>query len=168
VPYREPVPIATGHVTDEFDCGKPALNDWLRNHALQSDAAGAARVFVTTEDETNVVGYYALAGADVEPAAATERLAKGQPRHRDISVVLLARLAVDARHQAQGVGRSLLRDAMERSVIAAENVGLRAILVHAKDDEARRWYENYGFESSPTDPLHLILLMKDVRATLQI
>jgi GNAT superfamily N-acetyltransferase len=166
VPYREPVPIAKGHVTDGFDCGKPALNDWLRNHALQSDAAGAARVFVTTEDETHVVGYYALAGADVEPAAATQRLAKGQPRHRDISVVLLARLAVDGRHQSKGVGRSLLRDAMERSVIAAENIGLRAILVHAKDDEARRWYERYGFEPSPTDPLHLVLLMKDVRATL--
>jgi len=90
----------------------------------------------------------------------------GQPQHRDISVVLLARLAVDVRHQSKGVGRSLLRDAMERSVIAAENIGLRAIVVHATDEEARRWYEKYGFESSPTDPLHLILLMKDVRATL--
>jgi predicted N-acetyltransferase YhbS len=168
VPYREPVPIAKGHVTDDFDCGRPALNDWFRKYALESDAAGAARVFVTTEDETHVVGYYALAGADVEPAAATKRLAKGQPQHRDISVVLLARLAVDVRHQSKGVGRSLLRDAMERSVIAAENIGLRAIVVHATDEEARRWYEKYGFESSPTDPLHLILLMKDVRATLKI
>lgn len=165
MPYREPVPIAKGHVPDDFDCGKPALNDWLKKYALESDAAGAARVFVTTEDETHVVGYYALAGADVEPSAATARLAK---KHRNISVVLLARLAVDTDHQSKGVGRSLLRHAMERSVIAAESIGLRAILVHAKDEEARGWYEKYGFEPSPTDPLHLILLMKDVRATLGI
>lgn len=168
MPYREPVPIAKGHATDDFDCGRPALNDWLKRYALESDAAGAARVFVTTEDGGRVVGYYALAGADVEPAAATERLARGQPRDRDIAVVLLARLAVDGRHQSRAVGRSLLRDAMERCVIAAENVGLRAILVHAKDDEARRWYRKYGFGPSPTDPLHLMILMKDVRATLGV
>lgn len=166
--YQEPVPITKGHVPDDFDCGKPALNDWLKKHALQSDAAGAARVFVTTEDGTHIVGYYALAGADIEPADATGRLAAGQPRHRPISVVLLARLAVDAGHQGHGVGRSLLRDVMAKCITAAENIGLRAILVHAKDEEARRWYEKYGFEPSPTDPLHLILLMKDTRKTLGI
>jgi GNAT superfamily N-acetyltransferase len=160
------VPISREHATEGFDCGKPPLNEWLQKYALQSDAAGAARVFVTTEDETDVVGYYALAGADIEPSEAPERVAEGLPKHRPISVVLLARLAVDSAHQSKGVGRSLLRYAMEQSAAAADIIGLRAIVVHAKDGEARNWYEKHGFEPSPTDPLHLIVLMKDVRAML--
>jgi GNAT superfamily N-acetyltransferase len=164
VAYRGPEPLAKSHALDDFDCGGPPLNDWLVRHALASQAAGTARVFVTTEDGEQVVGYYALAAAQVEPVAATERLAKGQPKHRPIPVVLLARLAVDLDHQSRGVGTSLLTDAMLRAHQAADQIGLRAMLVHAKDDRARDWYEQYGFESSPTDPLHLILLMKDLRA----
>jgi GNAT superfamily N-acetyltransferase len=164
VPYRRPEPLTKSHVLEGFDCGSPPLNEWLGRHALTSQSAGTARVFVTTEDSVRVVGYYALAAAQVEPVAATERLAKGQPRHRPIPVVLLARLAVDLDHQNRGVGTSLLQDSMLRAHQAADQIGLRAMLVHAKDDHARRWYEQYGFEPSPTDPLHLILLMKDLRA----
>lgn len=164
--YRAPVRIERTHAHDAFDCGEPALNDWLARHALPNDAAGSSRVFVTTEDGTNVVGYYALAAAEVEPDAATVRLAKGQPKNRPIPVALLARLAVDSAHQGRGVGASLLKDAMVRSIEAAGNVGMRAILVHAKNEKARAWYERNGFEPSPTDPLHLVLLMKDIRATL--
>jgi GNAT superfamily N-acetyltransferase len=164
VAYRRPEPLAKSHALDEFDCGSRPLNDWLVRHALASQAAGTARVFVTTEDGERVVGYYALAAAQVEAVAATERLAKGQPKHRPIPVVLLARLAVDLDHQSRGVGASLLKDAMLRAHQAAEQIGLRAMLVHAKDDRARQWYEQYGFEPSPTDPLHLILLMKNLRA----
>lgn len=166
MPYLKPVSLGKGHAVDDFDCGKPALNEWLQKYGVASEAAGSARVFVTTaEDERTVVGYYALAGGSVEPEDATARLAKGQAKGRPIPVVLLARLAVDTAHQGQGLGRSLLRDAMVRSLAAADNIGLRAMLVHAKDDEARSWYEQYGFEASPTDDLHLILLMKDIRAT---
>jgi GNAT superfamily N-acetyltransferase len=164
VPYRRSEPLTKSHALEGFDCGSPALNDWLKRHALTSQAAGTARVFVTMEDGNEVVGYYALAAAQVEPDLATERLAKGQPKHRPIPVVLLARLAVDLDHQGRGVGTSLLQDAMLRAHQAAEQIGLRAMLVHAKDDHARRWYEQYGFEPSPTDPLHLILLLKDLRA----
>lgn len=164
MPYRRPEPLTKSHVLERFDCGSPPLRDWLKRHALTSQGAGTARVFVTTEDGERVVGYYALAAAQVEPAAATERLAKGQPKHRPIPVVLLARLAVDVDHQSRGVGTSLLKDAMLRALQAAEQIGLRAMLVHAKDDRARLWYQQYGFEPSPTDPLHLILLMKDLRA----
>jgi GNAT superfamily N-acetyltransferase len=167
VPYRRPEPLTKSHVLEEFDSGSPPLNDWLKRHALTSQAAGTARVFVTTEDGVRVVGYYALAAAQVEPVAATERLAKGQPKHRPIPVVLLARLAVDLNHHGRGVGTSLLQDAMLRAHQAAEQIGLRAMLVHAKDDHARGWYEQYGFEPSPTDPLHLILLMKDLRAFIE-
>jgi GNAT superfamily N-acetyltransferase len=164
VPYRQPEPLTKSHTLDDFDCGSAPLNDWLTRHALASQAAGTARVFVTTGDGERVVGYYALAAAQVEPVAATERLAKGQPKHRPIPVVLLARLAVHLDHQSRGVGTSLLKDAMLRAHQAAEQIGLRAMLVHAKDDQARQWYEQYGFEPSLTDPLHLILLMKDLRA----
>jgi GNAT superfamily N-acetyltransferase len=165
VSYRAPAPIDKSHVADGFDCGKEALNEWLQKHALAAHNASAARVFVTTQEDANIVGYYALAAGDVEPSDATDRLAKGQPVHRAIPVALLARLAVDRHHQGAGLGRSLLRDALQRAIEAADRIGLRAIVVHAKDDEARAWYEKHGFESSPTDPLHLILLMKDVRAT---
>ncbi|HVE67539.1 MAG TPA: GNAT family N-acetyltransferase [Solirubrobacteraceae bacterium] len=144
--------IERTHAHDGFDCGEPALNDWLATYALASDAAGSSRVFVTTEDGTNVVGYYALAAAEVEPDAAT--------------VALLARLAVDREHQGRGVGASLLKHALVQSIAAAGHVGMRAILVHAKHEKARAWYERWGFERSPTDPLHLVLLMKDIRATL--
>jgi GNAT superfamily N-acetyltransferase len=160
------VPLEKEHLLDGFECGRPVLDAWLKNHALGNQAAGSARVFVTTEDGIHVVGYYALAAAQVEPADATARLAKGQPSRRPIPVVLLARLAVDRAHQGTGVGRSLLRDALLRVLGAADAIGLRAVLVHAKDDEARAWYERHGFEPSPTDPLHLILLLKDVRANL--
>jgi GNAT superfamily N-acetyltransferase len=151
VSYRRPEPLTNSHVVDDFDCGKPPLNDWLKRHAPTSQAAGTARVFVTTGDGERVVGYYALAAVQVEPAAATERLAKGHPEHRPVPVVLLARLAVDRDHQGR-VGTSLLQNAMLRAHQAADQIGLRAMLVHAKDDDARNWYEQYGFEPSQTDP----------------
>jgi predicted N-acetyltransferase YhbS len=102
----------------------------------------------------------------VEKAAVPERVAKGVP-NRPIPVVLLARLAVDRRFQGKGLGKGLLRDALVRALAAAEAVGVRAILVHAKDEEAARFYSQFGFTASPTDPLHLMLLIKDLRRTLQ-
>lgn len=117
----------------------------------------------TAVDDKTVVGYYALASAQVEPSEATERVRKGLPTARPIPAVLLARLAVDLRHQRGGLGASLLQDAMLRCLQAADAVGIRVLLVHAKDD-ARAWYMRYGFEPSPTDELHLLLLMKDLRA----
>ena len=161
--YRRPEPLTREHVTAGFDCGKESLNEWLVRYALPSQAARSARVFVTTQDDNEtVVGYYALTAGSIEPREAMERTAKGQPAQRPIPIALLARLAVDLENQRKGLGRSLLQDAMARAYQAAELVGFRAILVHAKDEEARAFYERYGFESSPTDPLHLMVLMKDV------
>jgi GNAT superfamily N-acetyltransferase len=168
VTYRTPEPLDKGHLLDSFGCGERALDDWLKNHALTSQASGSARAYVTTpQDSLQVVGYYALAASQVEPANATSRLARGQPSHRAIPVVLLARLAVDRDHQGRGIGRSLLRDALVRTIGAAESVGIRAMVVHAKGEAARQWYAKYGFEPSPSDPLHLILLLKDARATIE-
>ena len=166
--YRPPAPLEKHHRLDDFDCGEPALNEWLTRHARGAHASGSARVFVTTlEDGETVVGYYALAAAQVAPEAATERALKGQPRTRPVPAVLLARLAVDRKHQRAGLGRSLLQDVMLRCLDAAEAIGARVLLVHAKHEATKAWYSQYGFEESPTDPLHLLMLLKDVRSFLQ-
>jgi GNAT superfamily N-acetyltransferase len=168
VPYRPPEPLDRSHRLDEFSCGEPALDDWLARHARDAHASGSARVFVTTSgDGTTVVGYYALAAAQVAPEDATERALRGQPRARPIPAVLLARLAVHREHQRAGLGRSLLQDAMLRCLEAAESIGARVLLVHAKHEAAKAWYLQYGFEESPTDPLHLLMLLKDLRAFVQ-
>lgn len=162
MPYRRPERLTREHKLDDFDCGEPALDEWLRRHARAADASESARVFVVSEDGAAVVAYYALAAAQVEPRSATARAAKGQPS-RPLPAILLARLAVDRRHQSRGLGRSLLQDVMLRCVAAADEIGVRVLLVHAKNERAKRWYEQYGFEESPTDPLHVMLLLKDFR-----
>jgi GNAT superfamily N-acetyltransferase len=165
VTYRPPEPLGAHHRLGGFSCGEPALDEWLAKHARGAHAAGSARVFVSTTDGEAVIGYYAVAAAQVEPQDATERSMRGQAR-RPIPAVLLARLAVDAGHQNKGIGRSLLQDVLVRCAGAAEDVGIRVILVHAKHEAAKAFYLRYGFEMSPTDPLHLLMLMKDVRAYL--
>jgi len=166
VAYRRPEPLARHHGLDGFVCGEPALDEWLARHARPAHAAGAARVYVVTTDDdlAIVVGYYAVAAAHVEPAGATDRARKGQPTHRPVPAVLLARLAVAGQHQGGGLGRSLLQDVLLRSLAAADPIGVRVVLVHAKNERAKAWYQRYGFEESPTDPFHLMLLIKDVRA----
>jgi GNAT superfamily N-acetyltransferase len=167
--YRPPEPLSERHVVDDFSCGEAPLDEWLKRHARPSHAARSARVFVTTDgDEPDVVvGYYALASAQVEAEDAIERALKGQPRARAVPAILLARLAVDGGHQGQGVGKALLKDAMLRCLGAAEHIGVRVLLVHAKHDQAKVWYMRYAFEESPTDPLHLMMLMKDIAAAIQ-
>jgi GNAT superfamily N-acetyltransferase len=166
VAYLRPEPLARHHELDHFACGETALDEWLKKHARAANASESARVLVVTtgDDTATVVGYYALAAAQVEPAEATERAKRGLPSRRPVPAVLLARLAVDGRHQGVGLGRSLLQDVLLRCVEAADAIGVRVLLVHAKHERAKAWYEQYGFEESPTDPLHLMMLMKDVRA----
>jgi predicted N-acetyltransferase YhbS len=114
-----------------------------------------------------VVGYYALSAGAVISREAPGRLVRGLAAGQPVPVVLLGRLAVDATWQGRHVGRSLLLDAMARVVAAGELIGVRAVLVHAIDERARAWYAQFGFERSPTHPLHLALLIKDLRATLE-
>lgn len=162
--FGGPEPLTREHDRNGFDCGEPALNDWLARFALVNQAAGASRTFVALE-AGRVVGYYALAAAAVERRNATGRTSRGMPD--PVPAVLLARLAVDLKVQGSGLGRHLLRDAMLRTVTAADAVGIRVLLVHAKHEQARRFYERFGFEASPTDPLHLMLLLKDIRQSLE-
>ncbi len=160
-----PEPLTGAHNVKDFDCGKQELTDWLRRFALQNQQAGASRVYVVHQ-AGQVVGYYALAAGSVEPEEAPERVKKGLARH-PIPVILLARLAVDVSKHGQGLGAALLKDALKRAASAADEIGARAVLVHAKDDEAKTFYQHFGFEPSPTDPLHLFLLMKELRAILK-
>ena len=163
--YSRLEPLRGKHDFDGFKCGEESLDSWLHRYSRHAEAASSARVFVST-DGTDVVGYYALAVGQVGAQYGTARLVKGQPRGKPVPVVILARLAVDERHQGKGIGRSLLQDVLLRSAEAAQAVGIRALLVHAHA-EARDFYLRFGFEPSPTDPLHLILLMKDVSRLLE-
>jgi predicted N-acetyltransferase YhbS len=159
LPCAAPVPLSADHDCEGFDCGNPVLNEWLRRYALQNQRAGATRTFVACRGN-RVIGYYSLAVGAVDYAAASERVRKGLARH-PVPVMILARLAVDVAHQGKRIGQSLLKDAVMRTLQAAEFAGIRAILVHAKDDRARGFYEKFGFEPSPLSPLQLMLLLKD-------
>ncbi len=154
------------HPIDAFDCGQEALNNWLRKYALQNQGAGAAQTYVGLVGEV-VIGYYSLAVGQIEYSDAPERLQKGLARH-PVPVMLLARLAVDTNWQQQGVGRALLADAVRRTAQAAEIAGIRALSVHAKDEQAWHYYAQFDFVASPADPLHLLVLLKDIRKQIGI
>ena len=157
--------LDASHEVDAFDFGKETLERFLQRHALVNQKAGSAQTYGVGRGEQHVAGYYSLTVGAVEHADAPGRVGKGLARH-PIPVMLLARLAIDRAEQGKGLGKALLKDALLRTAQAAEIAGIRALLVHAKDDEARAWYEQFDFEPSPTDPYHLFLLMKDLRALL--
>jgi predicted N-acetyltransferase YhbS len=163
-PLSSPVPLDPGHDRTAFDCGIGPLNDYLHKYALPNQQNRSARTYVATRG-TRVVGYYTLAAGSVGRADAPDRVAKGLANH-PVPVILLARLAVDRSEQGQGLGKGLLKDALRRVVQAADLIGCRALLVHAKDDGAKAFYERFGFVPSPTHPLHLFLLVKDILANL--
>jgi GNAT superfamily N-acetyltransferase len=148
------------HLLDDFDCGKEELNRFLKRQAWTSQQSHSAQTYVLAKD-LRVLGYYSLAAGSVTHDEATERIRKGQARH-PIPIILLARLAVDASVHGKGLGAALLKDALLRTAQAADTVGARALLVHAKDDGAKAFYEHFSFEPSPSDPYHLLLIMKDL------
>jgi len=148
------------HRLDEFDCGKEDLNRFLKRQAWNNQQAHSAQTYVLAKDFL-VLGYYSLAAGAVTHDEATERAKKGLARH-PIPVILLARLAVDNSIHGKGLGSALLKDALMRAATAADTIGARALLVHAKDDDARAFYEHFTFEASLSDPYHLMLLMKDL------
>lgn len=162
VPLVPPVPLEKFHITAEFESGAEELDSWLRDYAWVNHQSGNARVFVAARGE-KVVGYYALATTGVEKIAVPDELKKGGVPSQ-IPCLLLARLAVDRSEGNRGMGKGLLVDAVRRAVRVSEDVGVRALLIHARNDEARRFYEHLGeFVQSPTDPLHLFLHMKHAR-----
>ena len=152
------------HTIESFDCSREELNRYLQRFAWQNQQAGAAQTYVGLAGDA-VIGYYTLAVGHVTREEAPERLTKGLARH-PVPIMLLARLAVDHRWQGQGVGKALIKDAMLRTLQAADIAGIRAFAVHAKDEEARRFYLKFDFIPSPSDPMHFFVLLKDVRRVL--
>jgi len=159
--YSVPRPLTADDDCTVFDSGEPALDEYLRTRALANHVGGASRCFVTCRGG-QVVGYYALASASVARQAVSGRIRRNMPE--PVPVHLLSRLAVDCQEQGRGLGKHLLRDAITRSVAAADLIGVRALLVHALHDQARAFYAYFEFTASPTDPLHLLLLITDARA----
>ena len=157
VPYLPLAPLDGGHDRSVFDCGVAALNLYLRNYALQNQKRGLVRNYVTTHVESKiVVGYYSLVYASLDQKLPPPKLVKGLGKY-DIPVMLLARLAVDRREEGRGLGKALLKDAILRTMQAAQIAGLKVLLVHAKDEAAVEFYRKHGFEPVLDDPLKLFL-----------
>lgn len=156
--------LAAADRVDAFDCSQSALNQYLQRFALVNQKANSAQTYVCCQDDV-VVGFYSLAVGSLDPESAPSRVMKELARH-PVPVMILARLAVDKEHQRKGLGQALLKDALLRTAQAADIAGIRCLLVHAKDDAARQWYELWEFEPSPTDPYHLFLMLKDLKSLL--
>jgi GNAT superfamily N-acetyltransferase len=159
-----PRPILQDDNVVAFDCGDSTLNDYLAWRAWTNHVSGASRCFVTTDGE-RVVGYYALAASSILHRDAPGNVRRNMPD--PVPVILLSRLGVNLRHQGQGVGASLLQDAVVRVTAAARSIGIRALLVHVVDEKARSFYAHHGFVASPTNQMHLLLRLKDVEALLE-
>lgn len=156
--------LASTDRVDVFDCGQAPLNQYLQRYTLISQKANSAQTYVCCPGDL-VIGYYSLAVGGVEAEAAPSRVMKGLARH-PVPVMILARLAVDQAHQRKGLGQALLKDALLRTAQAADIAGIPCLLVHAKDDRARQWYQGWEFEPSPTDTYHLFLMLKDLKSLL--
>lgn len=154
------------HIDCDFDCGNQALNDFFKKHALQSQLSNVSRTYVLSDHEEVVIGYYSLVYGSVSPQEVTERVRRGTGMY-PLPIILIARLAVGKKFQERGFGKALLKDAFKRCLQASEIAGLRAVAVNAKDETARCFYEKFGFESSPFDEFHLLLLMKDLKKSLE-
>lgn len=151
------------HDVANFACGKASLDHWLQRYAGQGERRDATRTFIATGEGGEVRGYYTLVAGQVEYAEATEPVRKSLSRHFPIPVAILARLAVDARSQGQGLGTSLLDDALERVCRAAQEVAVRAVVVHAIDDAAARFYERFGFRNVSAAPRTLMVTLAELR-----
>jgi GNAT superfamily N-acetyltransferase len=156
--------LGTAHDPSGFDCGVESMTTWIKRYALTSKQSDITQTYVLHRHDNHVIGYYALSAGDVNREAAPERIAKGMPNY-PIGLIVLTRLAIDARFQGRGLAATLLRDAFVRVERAADIGGVRALLVHAINDRAAQFYLHQGFVPSPMEPLHLMLAMKDLRAT---
>jgi GNAT superfamily N-acetyltransferase len=150
-----PQPLAATLILDRFECGEAVLDEWLKRRAMANQLNGASRTFVAADQDGCVCGYYAMAVGAVSHQMATSSVRRNMPD--PVPVMVLARLAVDRRAQGIKLGASLLQDAVNRAVVVSQNVGVRALLVHALHDRAKVFYEHYGFQSSSLHSMTLML-----------
>lgn len=159
-----PEKLTPAHDLWHFQCGEPELDEWLRRRALSNEEDGASRSYVVCVGR-RVVGYYALAAGAAAHTVAPGRVRRNMPN--PVPVMVLGRLAIDLGFQGRGIGSALLKDAVLRTVQAAEIVGIRAIFVHAISESARRFYERSGFIASPVDPMTLLITVAQAIQSLQ-
>jgi GNAT superfamily N-acetyltransferase len=157
-----PQPLSALHLVGDFACGEPALDDWLQRRAMGNQLTGASRTFVVVDEENRVRGYYAMAAGAVAHLQATSAVRRNMPD--PVPVMVLGRLAVDRRAQGIKLGAAMLQDALKRAIAVSQNTGVRALLVHALHDQAKQFYEHYGFQQSPQHPLTLMLRLNTVKA----
>ena len=161
MPYAGPVILTGDHELAGFDSGKPALDEWLRHRAMSNQVSGTSRTWVVVEDGSPaVIAYYASSTASILRSTAPTRIRRNQPEQ--IPAILLARLAVDERHKGKGLGAALLKHFMLKAIEVGASVGVRVLLIHAKDEEAQAFYDHYGFVESPLDPLVMMMLLTDL------
>jgi GNAT superfamily N-acetyltransferase len=153
-----PEKLSTEHDLSGFNSGEPVLDDWLRRRALQNEVSGSSRIYVVCANQ-RVVGYYTLANGAVTRATAPGSVRRNMPD--PMPVMVLGRLAVDKDFQRRRIGAGLLRDAILRTLQAADIAGIRAILVHAISETAKRFYESHGFMASPVDPLTVMITITE-------
>lgn len=156
-----PQPLGDGHELAEFDCGEASLNLWLSQRARSNERDGASRTFVVTDGPKRVVGYYCLSTGAVACVDAPGPVRRNMPD--PIPVMVLGRMAVDLKYRSRGMGKGLLKDAVLRTLQVASEVGVRALLVHAISDAARKFYLHWGFQASPTHSMTLMLPLKQAR-----
>jgi GNAT superfamily N-acetyltransferase len=157
-----PEPLSVMHLLDDFACGEVTLDDWLKRRALANQSGGGSRTFVVVDQEGRVRGYYAMAAGAVSHEMATSKVRRNMPD--PVPVMVLARLAVDRRAQGIHLGASLLLDAVDRAIAVSRQAGVRALLVHALHDRAKQFYEHYGFQASPANPMTLMLRLSSVNS----
>lgn len=157
-----PQPLAAMHLLGDFECGEPALDEWLKRRAMNNQLAGASRTFVVVDEENRVHGFYAMAAGAVSHPLATSAVRRNMPD--PVPVMVLGRLAVNRQAQGIKLGAAMLQDAVNRAIAVSQNTGVRALLVHALHEHAKHFYEHYGFQESPQHPMTLMLRLNTVKA----
>lgn len=156
--------LSDGHNVDNFDCGEPSLNDWLKKRAAKNNAADASRCFVICDPNNVVVGYYCLSAGAINRESAPKSMRRNMPE--SLPVLVLGRLAIDKNYHNKGIGSALLRDAMIRSVSIAQDAGVFAILIHSLSDQAKQFYLSRGFVESPLQTMTLFMTLATIRSIL--
>lgn len=158
-----PTSIMDHHQISEFDCGEASLNLWLKQRAIKNQISGASRCFVVCENK-KVIGYYTLSAGAISIDSAPKKMRRNMPNQ--LPILLLGRLAIDKKYQGQGIGNSLLRDAMLRAIHVSQDAGIFAILIHALSDNAKKWYLSRGFVESPLQPMTLMMTLETIKSIL--
>jgi GNAT superfamily N-acetyltransferase len=159
-----PQPITRDHNVAGFSCGRESLDRYLIRDALKRDAAGDAKVIVLATSDLEVVGYYTVSSASVSRRAATRKLKRNSPE--PVPMALIGRFAIDSRYQKQGFGRALMKDAILRIAQASEQIGIKGVLLHALDNEAKAFYARCGFSASGVEDNLMMVTLREIAAEL--